>query len=1395
MLGLWRGVSLLLVAVGLCPLVGARPPANGRKPADGFTMVNMLTNGAVVYVVARPSTSRDDKDDVYLKLDSVKGSSSLAEELRNARVKAYGENDWRVTDARALAAQLKRMEGLTAGQLEQLVEAAKLHAQGRDRLNKGKPGDALPLASAALAIRTERLGAESPLARVSLNDVAQCHSHLRDYDKAEPAYSRSVELHKKAVGEKHPDYARVLAGLGAMYYEKGEHTRCEPLWLQVLAIRREVLGEQDEDYATTLNNLASLYASGKRRGEAERLYKQALAVRKSVLGEKHPDYADTLNSLGRVYTELGKYDAAESLLRQALAIRKAELGENHLDYAKSLNALASVSTEQERPDKAIPLLEQALAVRKACVGDQHEEYALGLNNLAWVYAEHSRDYARALPMYERAEAILRTRYGEKHPEYLTCLDNLAAAYQHLGQYPRAEELYARVVARREEALGGKHPDLAASLGHQARLYDAIGQFAKAEPLLARALAILKEAVGENDPLYADMLTSLAHHHHDAGQPGRAEPLHRRVLEVRRATAGARNVHYLIALNNLVSGCRDHHPQAEALAKEAVALARDCVGDRHYYYAIALHNLASVYSHLGQPAKAEPLLEQAARLCKEVAGEKSADYVAALMNLALHHMDLQQYPQAEPLLVQAATLAKDALGERHPFFVEVMSRLALLYRHYGEYFAAEALLRQVVKVRRETLGENHPSYAAGLHDLAMVYGRLNQPGRAAPLFRKALAIQKEAVGEDNHAYAAYLYNLGGHHYDLGEYDEAGPLLERSLAIGRRVLGDHHPSVATYLDGLATLYLAKGNTAKADPLSREALRLARTYLDQTAEAQTEQNQMWLARYFQLKLNRYLTIAQAANTPGDDVYSEVLAWKGAVWVRQVSTRQTARAIRGTESAAAAKLAAQLAAARRRLAAAALATADPTSAPSRQENLDALTQEVERLEKDLGRESAAYRDGIELRRRTAAAIRRTLPPDAVLVDYLEYMRHGPDGDKTPGNGKPCLTAFVVRRDHPTVRVELGPMADVTRAVEQWREALTTGRAVPGGPPAAEVHRLVWAPVEPMTRDAGVVLVSPDECLGRLPFAALPGRGAGRYLLEEQAVAVVPVPQLLPEFLGPRPAPEPAPSVLLLGDVEFGPAPGPAGREVFPGLPGTRDELAAIRASFEARFNGGRVTELRGVRASDAGVRREAGGHRYLHLATHGYFAEERPPSADKKPADGVKSSGLHPAALGRVAAIHPGLSCGLALAGANHTGRAGGLLTALELADLDLGGADLVTLSACGTGLGKSSRAEGLQGLQRACQVAGARTVVASLWTVDDAATKVLMTEFYTNLWGKRLGKLDALRQAQLAVLRRYDSAGGRLRGPGEERPLAPKDGKAPGAGVAPFYWAAFVLSGDWR
>jgi CHAT domain-containing protein len=217
--------------------------------------------------------------------------------------------------------------------------------------------------------------------------------------------------------------------------------------------------------------------------------------------------------------------------------------------------------------------------------------------------------------------------------------------------------------------------------------------------------------------------------------------------------------------------------------------------------------------------------------------------------------------------------------------------------------------------------------------------------------------------------------------------------------------------------------------------------------------------------------------------------------------------------------------------------------------------------------------------------------------------------------------------------------------------------------------------------------------------------------------------------------------------------------------------------------------------------------GYRYVHLATHGFF--ESPERLSRFAAMAASSPALPNLGRGTEAfTTLPLLRSGLAFAGAGRPPAPGavarnrGLLTAEEIGSFDLRGSDLIVLSACDTGLGAIEAGQGVLGLQRAFAQAGARTLVTSLWSVDDAATSVLMENFYRNLWSRHMTKVEALRQAQIAILRGPDAvlarrkllasqiSGIRSASRGFEQDKAAESVQSP-----PVLWAAFVLSGDPR
>ena len=432
------------------------------------------------------------------------------------------------------------------------------------------------------------------------------------------------------------------------------------------------------------------------------------------------------------------------------------------------------------------------------------------------------------------------------------------------------------------------------------------------------------------------------------------------------------------------------------------------------------------------------------------------------------------------------------------------------------------------------------------------------------------------------------------------------------------------------------------------------------------------------------------------------------------------------------------------------------------------------------------------------------------MLIDLLGNSYFQPATEKgKKETSKTDLIAFVVRPGKPVERVELGSGKPIRQAIDRWRRSF--GAKTADDDPGTELRKLLWQPLEKYIDGVKTVLISPNSTLAPLPWAALPGKEPGTYLIDDMAIALVPIPSLLPELMAGDAADASTankPSLLLVGDVDFGADPGnhdttsvglfaSRGGQQFnwPALPGTRDEVADIQATFANQFGAGASTQLTKDHATKSAFHNNASKYEYLHISTHGFFA---PP--ELKSAEAVAdASGAHTDPLAdrqSISGYQPGLLSGLVLAGANRRyedGKEDGILTALEVAEMDLSHVRLATLSACETGLGQTAGTEGLLGLQRAFQTAGAKTVVASLWKVPDKATQVLMSRFYNNLWNKRMSKIESLRDAQRWLLHEGSKQPDVVRGLDLSTDL--EEPTQPSGQLPPRYWAAFELSGDWR
>jgi CHAT domain-containing protein/tetratricopeptide (TPR) repeat protein len=970
--------------------------------------------------------------------------------------------------------------------------------------------------------------------------------------------------------------------------------------------------------------------------------------------------------------------------------------------------------------------------------------------------------AEAVPLAERVLDLQRrlypaARFPAGHRDLATALNNVGAMLWAGGDYARAEAFYRQALAMYRQLypparFPDGHPDVAAGLTNMGALRRARGEYAQAEPLLREAVAMYRK-------LYP---------------PARFPDGHPDLAR------GLNNLGLLLRY-------RRHLGQAEAYLAEAVALYRKLYPAArfpagHPDLADSLNNLGVLFEDRGEMARAEGLLRESLAMRRRL-------YPAA------------RFPGGHPRLARG------------------VNGLGVLLLDRGDLRGAEPLLREALALYRnvypaERFPQGHHELAQTLNNLGDLLRDAGDPAAAEALHREALAMRQKLYPparfpRGHPELAQSLNNVAELLLEQGRLDRAEPLIREAVAMGRRLYPPEqyplsHPQLASSLSVLSAVLQEQGETARAEPFVREAAgthqRLAEAFVAGASEAEA------LNHLAHLPLARDAYLSVARTLPGKEAAAYALVWQGkGVLARWLGRRRLAARVAGNEKTRA--LAAELAQVRGELAARLL---DRQPGPGHAAALKKVAEQKEALEKELARRLPAFARDLGAARRSPDDLAARLPEGAAFVDLVRYVRFQYDPGRPGLAGEkrtPCYAAFVLTRGQQVRRVELGP----AQAIEAAVTALTAEIRNPklelrSASAAAVLGRLVWAPVRArLPAGTATVYLAPDLALCRVPWGALPGRREGTVLLEEHAIALVPSGQFLLEALG-GPAQEPSEAgwLLAVGGVRYDRAPaaaapgGPATRAPAAGkglnwdyLPGSVREVDRVVTLAGKR----RVRRLGDTEASTARLLRELPRARWVHLATHGFFADQhlrsvlQPSEKDYARAGRGERVGL--------GARSPLVLSGLVLAGANLQGEGapadGGIVTAEAIAGLDLDGMDLAVLSACETGLGEVAGGEGVFGLQRAFHLAGCKNVVASLWQVDDEATAALMGLFYHQLWQENLPPLEALRRAQLTLYRHPERipALARARGPDFEKaarlPATPQ-----AAARAPArLWAGFVLS----
>lgn len=1036
------------------------------------------------------------------------------------------------------------------------------------------------------------------------------------------------------------------------------------------------------------------------------------------------------------------------------AVRLMAEGE-HLDLEGTAESLR----------KAAARYEEALAPLRR-VGDQGRE-ASALTLLGRIHFDLG-EKERALGLY--AEALRLAEETKDAAQQATVLSNTGVVHSSTGDKQKALEYYRRALPFWQSS--GDRTGEASTLINMGKAHSDTGDKREARRLYQLALKIKQEVgdqQGEATALGNIGAVSLA-----LGEVDEALEQFRRSLKLFEAVGDARGVATLRSNIALVLEGEGRKREALEMHEQSLALARQA-GDANQESS-TLSNIGQLYYSLGEMQKALDNFAASLELTRRLQNRRGE--AITLANIGATYSSLGDRRAALDAYRQSLAISR-AVGDRLTAN-STLSNIGVAHHVLGEYDEAFKVFNEVLAVKRE-IGDR-PGEAYALSNLGAVYALKGDAARALEFQGQALAIRraiKDRLGE-----AVTLENIARVFYERKEYPRALELLRQALALTRAVQGREQEASVLY--NLALTLRDSGDYAAALPHAREATAIMETTRTSVAGEELRTSYFATAQdAYLLHISVLMGLHARAPAGGHDRAAwEVFERSRARGLLDALAESRAHIREGVDASLLARertLQEQLndAAFRQKI----LLNGEhtPEQAAAAAARVQSLTGELQQTRARIRQTSPRYASLSALEPLDSKRLQsELLDADTMLLEYALGKEKSYLWAVTPASFKSFELAggdeinAAARRLYKLLQAPAGARPAARR---QRRGA----EALPAGPSDAELNaataalsRLVLGPVAAELGTKRLVVVASGD-LQAIPFAALSKspapagarrRGAARaarpLVLDHEVVhapSATTLAVLRAETAGRAPAGK---TLAVLADPVFSrddervkartaesptpPAGSPeegGGRGVpavealrYERLPGTRreaEQILSLVPAAEARS----ALDFEASRATATGD--QLGRYRYVHLATHGF---------------------IDPA--------HPELS-GVALSMVDERGRPqDGFLRAHEIFNLRLP-VEMVVLSACETGYGRDMRGEGLMSLTRGFMYAGAPRVVVSLWKVNDASTAGLMSAFYRNILVGRQRPAQALRAAQLKMLR---------------------DGL-----TSPSHWAAFTLQGEWR
>jgi len=999
-------------------------------------------------------------------------------------------------------------------------------------------------------------------------------------------------------------------------------------------------------------------------------------------------YATILNDLGYINMRKGKYDKSGSFYQRALDICSKVYGKNSLPFAQTLLNQAELYTDMQQFDGVEEKLETALNITETQMGRNNPLYADILCQLG-IYYTFSGHVEKAYSFLEESAKIVSNTVGENHRKYAKIMMIFGTYYLFSQNYELSEQYFSKAKNIFQSEENKTHPDYLDCLFAKTTVDGILGNLIQAETALLEGMELTKKYFGEEHPHYAGALSNLAS------------------IYLRR----------------------DNFIKAEQALKESLHISNILLGKRHSYYFNALNLLAIVYYNMGKHELAEPLFLESLELRKELYGNDNESVFIAMNNLADFYISLNNYSKAEKLVDDAFILLESSGKSESYEYALLITQKAYLYEVKNRNNEALVLYEKAAEIFKNTLGENHPDYLVMLGNIVDTKSLLFQsqnPKKIEQLWLDVLSSLKNASGENFSNYILTINNLAMHYSYNGNEQKAHILLEENIDKIKKSTGIHNKLYHTTLWNLAMCEETIGNPVKAQSYFEDFFRLKREQVQRYFTFLSEKEREMFLTSFREKLNNYY--ASSYNRRNGSSSYAGFVFDCELFSKSLllnSSRHLKQSIDNSNDEELIKNWFELKSIKN-----ILIEMEEQPGESQIEK-DELEDLANVLEKKILAKAKEYNKTQKDYNLTWQDIQKSLSGDEAVVEFINFELQYED-IKKPNDTVYSAIILCPEWENPEI-IELCLGRDLRVALQQ------------SGYDFSKLYPLIWKPLEKYLKGKEDIYIAPSGLLHQVPFVCLK---RDKYKVHNilSAKDIPGLKEKTPHYI-------PLPKAVLFGGVYYGQAsdelPGtvpdvsdknnaslirsmmndadPTRGQGFSFLSWSKEEVIFVDSLLKK--SGWHVDLYIDKYATETRLKSYSGlSPQVLHISTHGFYF----PDPEKHPRK--KNADSNPYKI----ADNPLIRCGLAFAGSNNIWRNivtdkkedDGILTAYEVSNLDLSNTRLVVLSACKTGLGDIISNEGIYGLQRSFRLAGADSMIVSLWDIWDDTTSEFMKEFYFSL-----------------------------------------------------------------